>query len=117
VTEDSPTPDWWGLLETGPDALGGGYDEPMRRLVAVARKTRLHKLHPFTSMNRLCFARTPWPFEDVQPGYVAFYPDGKYEVWRGGPYKDQSTCVLRTHDSAAAIATLLQQILGEETTA
>ena len=94
--------------------FGSGYDRPLLELIDASRKTGLRELFPFTSMNRLCFARSSaWPFQDIQPGLVEFFPQGRYVVRSGGPYPAdrEPPVVLDTTDTAAAVAALVR-LLG-----
>ena len=91
MTDKSPSPSdrrerMWGALTqdalTQRPRLGHGYDEVLVALARTARDTRLGEYFPFTSMSRLCFAATPWPFEDIQAAYVEFDPSGHLAVYR-----------------------------------
>jgi hypothetical protein len=98
----------------GEKLFGGGYDRPLSVLIEASRETGLRRLFPFTSMARLCFARSStWPFQDIQPALVEFNRDGKYVVRSGGPYPaDRDPPVaLETADAAIAVATVIN-LLG-----
>lgn len=107
--------DWTKLEEqTRAGAVfGGGYDEPCHRLVQHCRGTALARFHPFTSMNRLCFAESRFPFEGIQPGFIEFYPDGRYVVFAGPPYPgDAARPSIDTRDASAAVAAALELLAG-----
>ena len=94
--------------------FGGGYDRPFLVLIEASRETALRRLFPFTSMARLCFARSStWPFQDIQSATVEFSRDGRYIVRSGGPYPaDRDPPVaLETADAAAAVASVIN-LLG-----
>jgi hypothetical protein len=90
--------------------FGGGYDRSLLELIEASRETDLGRLFPFTSMNRLCFARSSkWPFQDIQPALVDFHRYGRYIVRSGGPYPaDRDPPIaLTTADAATAVATVI----------
>ena len=90
--------------------IGGGYDRPLSELVDASYETGLRRFHPFTAMNLLCFARSAWPFKDIQPAVIEFDPQGKYIVRSGGPYPGdrEGPIVLETTDAAAAVAAAIR---------
>ena len=94
--------------------LGGGYDRPLYELLAACRSTILRRFYPFTSVARLCFARSAWPFEDVQPVQIEFHPRRRYIVCRGGPYPADANppIALKTDDPALAAAEAVR-LLGQ----
>jgi hypothetical protein len=100
----------WHKLAQQRDALRGGFDRPLADLVRAAEATALRSFYPFTSMARLCFAETRFPYEGVQPGYIEFYPGGRFVVYRGLPHGD-STAWLATENADTAVATLVE-LLG-----
>jgi hypothetical protein len=94
--------------------LGGGYDQPLLALLDATRETTLRRFFPFTSLNRPCFVRSPWPFEDIQPAFVEFYKNGTYIVLSGGPYTGPGPPVeLKTTEPGAAVAAV-GRLLGLE---
>jgi len=104
--------DWEQLTSQARDGrlFGGGYDQSLLRLIDASRDTGLRRFHPFTSMNRLCFARSSWPFQDIQPALVEFLRDGKYIVRSEGPYPPDrdGPIALETADAAAAVSSLIR---------
>jgi len=106
--------DWDQLTAQARDEelLGGGYDKPLQQLLDACRGTELRAFHPFTSMARLCFARSRWPFKDVQPAYMEFDPSGRYLVRDGGPYPGDPNppVTLETNDPAAAVAEVIRLV-------
>jgi Family of unknown function (DUF6193) len=93
--------------------FGGGYDRPLLELVNASRGTNLRRFFPFTTMNRLCFARThPWTVEDAQPASIEFWPVGRYQVRAAGPYRDPPV-VLDTMDPVAAIEEAVRILSGD----
>ena len=103
----------WERLEeqTASEQLfGGGYDLPLLALLKASRNTTLRRWYPFTSMNRLCLAGSPFPFEDLQPCHIEFYPGGRYRVMRGAPYPSDEVAPvdLETTDADTAIAAAIR---------
>jgi hypothetical protein len=86
--------------------FGGGYDRPLSELLDATDRTGLRRFHPFTAMNQLCFARSSWPFQEIQPAVIEFWPQGKYIVRSEGPYPGDrgGSIVLETTDPVAAVA-------------
>jgi hypothetical protein len=64
-------------------------------------------------MNLLCFARSSWPSQDIQPVVIEFVPEGNYNVRSEGPYATdrKGLIVLETTDPAAAVAAAIR-VLG-----
>jgi hypothetical protein len=93
--------------------VGGGYDRPLAELLDATRETGLRRFHPFIAMNLLCFARSSWPFQDIQPAVIEFFPEGNYNVRSEGPYATdrKGLIVLETIDPAAAVAAVMR-VLG-----
>jgi len=106
--------DWDQLTAQARDEelLGGGYDKPLQQLLDACRGTELRAFHPFTSMARLCFARSRWPFKDIQPAHMEFDPSGRYLVRDGGPYPGDPNppVTLETNDPAAAVAEVIRLV-------
>ena len=104
--------DWDQLTAQARDEklLGGGYDKPLQQLLDACRGTELGRFFPFTSMARLCFARSRWPFQDIQPVLMEFDRNGTYTVRDGGPYPADRNppTTLKTHDPAAAVAEVIR---------
>src|SRR5258705_7034646 len=106
----------WETLSTqaaSKELFGGGYDHPLSELLNAADLTGLRRFHPFTAMNQLCFARSSWPFQDIQPAVIEFWPEGKYVVRSEGPSPGDrdGPIVLETTDPAAAGAGAIR-VLG-----
>jgi len=93
--------------------FGGGYDLPLSELIDATNQTVLRRFHPFTAMNQLCFARSSWPFQDIQPTVIEFWPEGKYIVRSDGPYPGDrdGPIALETTDPVAAVAAAIR-VLG-----
>jgi hypothetical protein len=93
--------------------IGGGYDRPLSELLDASYETGLRRFHPFTAMNLLCFARSSWPFQDIQPVVIEFDQHEKYRVRSEGPYPGdrEGPIVLETTDPAAAVAAAIR-VLG-----
>lgn len=98
----------WSELAAVRDQGLGPYDEALTTLAAAGRRSPLTALWPFTSMNRLCLARSRFPFEEIQQGFIAFDPDGTFYVYEGGPYDDSHACVSETKDCDEAVRRLGQ---------
>ena len=90
-------------------------------LVRAVRATSLHRLFPFTSMNRLCFSSGPAWWDDqgvVAPAHIALAPEGDYVVYGCSPYarsEQDFIAVLATEDpvmAATAVERLLVQWTG-----
>lgn len=116
--EDSVAPlkaHWDQLTTQARDGklLGGGYDRPLHQLLEACRGTDLSRFYPFTSMARLCFAGSSWPFQDIQPAHIEFERDGTYIVRNGGPYPADHNppIALQTSEAGAAAAEVLR-LLG-----
>lgn len=95
--------------------LGGGFDAPLAKLLDASKGTVLRRFYPFTSMARLCFACSPFPFERVQPTCVEFDSEGRYRVLAGGPYSAgvaSPSVALDTHDPRAAIEDAISRLVG-----
>jgi Family of unknown function (DUF6193) len=94
--------------------LGGGFDGPLANLVDASQGTVLRRFYPFTSMARLCFACSRYPFERVQPTCVQFNRDGIFQVLDGGPYPPTSNpaIALETDDPRAAIDEAIHRLVG-----
>lgn len=106
----------WNQLELETrdrEIFGGGYDQPFRKLLEASRATSLRQFFPFTSMCRLCFARSEYPFRDLQPAFVEFFPGDRYIVRSGTPYSvDRDPPVeLETGEPMVAIANIIR-LLG-----
>lgn len=96
--------------------FAGGLNRALLRIIEASALTPLRQFHPFTAMNLLCFARSRFPFEDIQPALIEFQPDGLYLVRSGGPYPTSRTppAELATIDPVAAVnATVRLLKLGE----
>jgi hypothetical protein len=95
------------------ELFGGGYDRPLSELLDASTGTALRRFHPFTATNQLCFARSSWPFQDIQPAVIEFWPHGKYVVRSEGPYPGDrdGPIVLETTDPVAAVAAAIH-VLG-----
>ena len=100
--------DWEKLEQQTRDGslFGGGSDEPCFKVVSLCRQSGLRRFHPFTSMNRLCFARSRFPFEDLQPAFIEFDRGDRYVVRNGQPYahKADAPIELETDDPSSAAA-------------
>lgn len=109
----------WARLEQQARAesiFSGGYNKPLLGIIEATALTPLRQFHPFTSLNRLCFARSRFPFEDIQPALIEFYPDGRYVVRSGGPYPTSRTppVELETTDPRGAVSATVRLLgLGE----
>jgi hypothetical protein len=90
--------------------MGGGYDRALSNLLEATRDTALRGFNPFTSMNRLCFARSSWPFQDIQPALIEFRPEGTFVVRSEGPYPGHhdGPIALETSDPGAAVAAAIR---------
>jgi len=105
----------WDALErqAASSALfGAGYDPYLLDLIRSSAGTILREFYPFTSLSRLCLARSPYPFLDIQPGHVEFYADGRYRVMAGSPYPAGSVVPteLETDDARTAVAGLVRLV-------
>jgi hypothetical protein len=99
----------WASLQTE-QVSGHGYDTAVHAIARAASATALRNFYPLTSMNRLCLARTAFPFEDVQEAFVSVSLDGRYRVYRGSPYRDSPVEVAETSDPALASAELVRMV-------
>jgi len=106
---------WAVHIERADDAntFGHGLDEPLGPLLRAAHSTALRRFYPFTSMNRLCFAESPFPLEGLQSAFVAFvpeghYPGGRYFVHNSLPFESsRRRHLLATSDPAEAVEAVL----------
>ena len=106
---------WAVLIERADDAnrFGDGFDEPLGPLLRAAHSTALRRFYPFTSINRLGFAESPFPLEGLQSAFVAFvpegqYPGGRYFVHNGLLFESSPRRhVLATSDPAEAVEAVL----------
>ena len=97
----------------GADLFGGAYDPPLAQLIDASEGTVLRRFYPFTSMARLCFACSAYPFERVQPTCVEFGLYG-FRVLDGGPYPATSDppVAVETDDPRAAIDEAIRRLVG-----
>jgi hypothetical protein len=91
------------------DALGGGYDAPLRALVSAAANTDLRRYRPFTSHDRFCLTETGPP-EGALSAHIQFRPSGEFWVMRGSPYDDERERILVVRDPHDAVRGLLEQL-------
>ena len=107
--------DWRGLLEDTRTAVVSGRSNWFEAgllplLEAAAAEKRLRKYHPFTSMSRLCFAESRYPFQGLQPAYIESLPKGPLRVYSGSPYPGDGPVVLETDSPAEAVAELCRRV-------
>ena len=98
--------DWRQLAETKPVGQTG-LRKAVSALALAAIETPLGDFYPFTSVNRLCFATTPYPFESIQMGYIGFSRTGEFAVLKGDPYGDDPRFVMETSDADEAVQATL----------
>jgi hypothetical protein len=111
VRGDSFDSAWRALREYRGYGTHDALNDAVRRLADSAAGTALEQFFPYTSLTRLCFARSPYPFEDVPPAFVSFSNAGDYWVYRGFPYVDADLAeILETTDAAEAIRGLLDEL-------
>lgn len=94
---DEPESRWESLIaaadreDENTRERGGSWLPPiLGPLVRAASTTRLRRLWPFTSLNRLCFSSGPrfWAGEgEVAPAFVEIRPDAQYLVVAASPYQ------------------------------
>ena len=108
--------------EVRPHTLDGdqSWDAPnLGALVRAVRRTSLHRLFPFTTLNQFClgdgsdFWKAGADGGQIAPAFVARTPERGYLVWAGNPYHDvQTPPVLVTKDPEAA-ARCLERLLAD----
>jgi hypothetical protein len=94
-----------------------GYPAPISGdLVRAAYATSLHRLYPFTSLNRLCFSQKPGgPLAGtVVPAYVAVTRDEGYVVWAGDPYRGEEAVLQLVTTSASQAAEAVERLLAQQ---
>jgi len=114
--------EWWHLLldnAVSENLIGNGFDKPLAELLRAIEPTDLGRFMPFTSMCQLCLATSNYPWEEVKPACVEFWPDGRfpfrYRVIRRSPYPagtEKEVVTLETNDPVAATDELVRLVLG-----
>jgi hypothetical protein len=85
-------------------------------LVSAVHATTLRRLHPYTSLARLCLSTGPrcWePGVKNAPAFVSLEPPGNYNVWSGDPYANSPTLTLTTTDPGHAAAELERLLVAQ----
>ena len=110
-----PFDDAWATLREktrwgGPDTRS----RALQKLASAAHHTALRQFFPYTSHHTLNFARSPYPFEDVQRAFVAISRHGTYLVMRGSSFHfavhGRWPGRLRTKDPDEAVTALLHEL-------
>ena len=124
LVEDESFDEAWSLLvgegpvmflrgETGlhaeQRATPDGTELALRALAALASRTVLRQFYPFTSMNRLCLARSA-SHQDLQPACVAYTRDGTYWVYSGSPYGSDARCLAERVTAEEAVEVLVRAL-------
>lgn len=98
--------DWRRLVESSEH-------DARHNLVAAAFGSTLRRFFPFTSLNRLCFATSAYPFEVIKGAFVIIDPDGFYVACSGSPYNsEQQRALVETYapeEAIRVISALLDQ--------
>lgn len=105
----------WHRLEAQAEAsVRGDVDAALLPLLRASDGTVLRRFYPFTSMNRLGFACSPYPFERVQPTCVQFWPGRPYQVLDGPPFPVPFSppVGMATDDAAQAIEQVIRRLVG-----
>ena len=112
---------WQSLLRSADAEMifGGDWDKSLAELLRAIEPTDLGRFMPFTSMCQLCLATSNYPWEEVKPACVEFWPDGRfpfrYRVIRRSPYPagtEKEVVTLETNDPVAATDELVRLVLG-----
>lgn len=88
------------------------FNRALSPLVHAAAPTSLRQFFPFTSMNRFCFAETPYPFEGMREAFVQFLPDA-YRVFDHTPWSEAAGEPILVTTSATEAISALVRVLGE----
>jgi len=99
--------------------LGGDWDKSLADLLRAIEPTDLGRFAPFISMCQLCLATSKYPWEEVKPALVEFYPPEqyhfRYRVMSGSRYPapgETTAITLETNDPVAATQELVRLVLG-----